>query len=221
MIPWSEKTFNVSEIAKKIKGVTYLSKFYFKLLDDESKLSELLTNGVNGTRNLLLEDLYFYSDNITIPSRGLNTEAYTYANGFRFEVPTGTNYGDGNINVNMMVDVNYDLYNIFINWMDKIHSKETGFFSFHNKYTIDVRIMQLSTYESYGKDLNEFVQNVNSDSGLELFKVDLVNCYPKAVSAIEFRHDAKNMVKFNVNFSYEKINYFGNIEDRIVSASAG
>ena len=158
-----------------------------------------------------VENLFFYSDNITIPSRGINTEAYVYANGFRFEVPTSTNYGDGNINVNMLVDANYDLYDFFMKWMNKIHSKDTGFFGFHNTYTTDIEIKQLeSTSDSpdyltmYGSNVGEFV---NKTERIHRFRVELGNCYPKAVSAIEFRHDAKDMVKFNVNFSYEKIDY--------------
>ena len=217
MTPWTNnKAFNVSQFTQRIKGVQYLSKFYFKLLDNENyrdlfEASPDLKDKV--------ENLFFYSDNITIPSRGITTETYSYANGFRFEVPKSTNYGDGNINVNMLVDANYDLYDFFINWMNKIHSKETGFFGFHNTYTTDIEIKQLESTSDYpgnlpmyGPTVGEFVVKTEKT---HRFKVELGNCYPKAVSAIEFRHDAKDMVKFNVNFSYEKIDYNKTYKDDV------
>lgn len=37
MTPWTNnKAFNVSQFTQRIKGVQYLSKFYFKLLDNEN-----------------------------------------------------------------------------------------------------------------------------------------------------------------------------------------
>ena len=128
MTPWTNnKAFNVSQFTQRIKGVQYLSKFYFKLLDNENyrdlfEASPDLKDKV--------ENLFFYSDNITIPSRGITTEAYSYANGFRFEVPKSTNYGDGNINVNMLVDANYDLYDFFINWTHTFVRVNTLIFTF-------------------------------------------------------------------------------------------
>ena len=41
--------------------------------------------------------------------RGINTDPHTYANGFRFEAPTGSNYGDGDISISMMVDHKYEI----------------------------------------------------------------------------------------------------------------
>lgn len=203
MIPWSGKTVNVTEFIKVLTGVNYLSKFHFEIFDYDNNLIDANNNLKNK-----LDNIFFYSENITIPSRGLNTEAYTYANGFRFEVPTGTNYGDGNIDVSMHVDKEYQLYDFFIKWMNTIHSKETGFFSFHEKYISKIKIKQLDNTASMGGTLNEFLGFVNQ--GKYVFGIELINCYPKAVGAISFRHDSKDMVKFNVNFSYEKIRYFSN-----------
>lgn len=206
MIPWSGKTVNVTEFIKVLTGVNYLSKFHFEISDYDN-VNNLIEDDSNFNTNKL-NNIFFYSENITIPSRGLNTEAYTYANGFRFEVPTGTNYGDGNIDVSMHVDKEYQLYDFFIKWMNKIHSKETGFFSFHEKYISKIKIKQLDNTASMGGTLSEFLDSVKT--GSYVFGIELINCYPKAVGAISFRHDSKDMVKFNVNFSYEKIRYFSN-----------
>jgi len=208
MIPWSGKTVNVTEFIKVLTGVNYLSKFHFEIFDYDNNLIDANQNLKNK-----LARIFFYSENITIPSRGLNTEAYTYANGFRFEVPTGTNYGDGNIDVSMHVDKEYQLYDFFIKWMNKIHSKETGFFSFHEKYISKIKIKQLDNTASMGGTLDEFLNFVNEGKGKYVFGIELINCYPKAVGAISFRHDSKDMVKFNVNFSYEKIRYFSNKDE--------
>ena len=206
MIPWSGKTVNVTEFIKVLTGVNYLSKFHFEIFDYDNNLIDANQNLKNK-----LARIFFYSENITIPSRGLNTEAYTYANGFRFEVPTGTNYGDGNIDVSMHVDKEYQLYDFFIKWMNKIHSKETGFFSFHEKYISKIKIKQLDNTASMGGTLDEFLDFVKQEK--YVFGIELINCYPKAVGAISFRHDSKDMVKFNVNFSYEKIRYFSNKDE--------
>lgn len=205
-------SFNVSEIIKKIKGVSYLSKFYFQIEDNNinNYFSNLIKDGQGqGSKLIELQDVFFYSQGITIPSRGINTENYSYSNGFRIEIPTGTNYGDNNINIPIMSDNQYILYNFFIKWMDKIHSKETGYFSFHSDYTTNLKIKQLD-YGITGKPTNnitEFQNEMQSTSGMFVYGVQLTNCYPKAISAIEFRHDSKEKVEFNVNMSYEGIIY--------------
>ena len=91
-----QRRFNVSDIGKKITGVNYLSKFHFEIdlnkgdiVGDKWRATLDLAKG-NDLENKL-KDIFIYSENITIPSRGLNTEAYVFSNGFRFEVPTGTN----------------------------------------------------------------------------------------------------------------------------------
>ena len=206
-----QRRFNVSDIGKKITGVNYLSKFHFEIDLNKGDVNWRNTLDLADGNDLenKLKDIFIYSENITIPSRGLNTEAYVFSNGFRFEVPTGTNYGDGNISVNIRVDEKYELYNFFINWMNLIHSKETGFFAFQNTYVTDIRIRQIHDSQP-ASQYNNFIENVsfNSDSKKGfVYGVDLINCYPKSVGAIQFRHDAKDFVKFNVDFSYEKINY--------------
>lgn len=206
-----QRRFNVSDIGKKITGVNYLSKFHFEIDLNKGNVNWRNTLDLADGNDLenKLKDIFIYSENITIPSRGLNTEAYVFSNGFRFEVPTGTNYGDGNISVNIRVDEKYELYNFFINWMNLIHSKETGFFAFQNTYVTDIRIRQIHDSQP-ASQYNNFIENVsfNSDSKKGfVYGVDLINCYPKSVGAIQFRHDAKDFVKFNVDFSYEKINY--------------
>lgn len=201
MTPW-EKSFSISEIRKKISGVSYYSKFYFKFIDIDN-INDILNSETLKTK---LNDIFFYSENISIPSRGLTTEVYTYSNGFRFEVPTGTNYGDGNINVSMMVDEKFELYDFFIRWMDKIQSKQSGYLKFHNKYVTDIKIIQIPHTSEGVKDIKQFVDYVDIDSN-NFFGIELINCYPKAVGDIPFKHDNKEMIKFNVNFSFEKINY--------------
>lgn len=216
--------FSVSDIIRKIKGQAYLSKFYFEIEPGRRAtdfLTAILNNTVGNTSSdgdildvtvigseIELRDLFFYSQGITIPSRGLNTESYVYSNGFRIEIPTSTNFGDGNINIPIISDNKYILYDFFIKWMNKIHSKETGYFTFHDDYTTNLFIKQLdyTAADDITNNINSFHGGMTKDKTF-VYGVELINCFPKAVSAIEFRHDSKERVEFNVNMSYEGINY--------------
>ena len=198
--------FSVSDIIRKIKGQAYLSKFYFEI-EPGRRATDFLTAILNSSE-IELKDLFFYSQGITIPSRGLNTESYVYSNGFRIEIPTSTNFGDGNINIPIISDNKYILYDFFIKWMNKIHSKETGYFTFHDDYTTNLFIKQLdyTAADDITNNINSFHGGMTKDKTF-VYGVELINCFPKAVSAIEFRHDSKERVEFNVNMSYEGINY--------------
>jgi len=206
--------FSVSDIIRKIKGQAYLSKFYFEIEPGRRAtkfLIAILNSTVGNTSigsEIELRDLFFYSQGITIPSRGLNTESYVYSNGFRIEIPTSTNFGDGNINIPIISDNKYILYDFFIKWMNKIHSKETGYFTFHDDYTTNLFIKQLdyTAADDITNNINSFHGGMTKDKTF-VYGVELINCFPKAVSAIEFRHDSKERVEFNVNMSYEGINY--------------
>jgi len=216
-VSWNEgkNRFGVSDFIRKIVGVPYLCKFYFEITSTkgttfESLLSNSTTqDNVNAQNKLNLKDAFFYSQGITIPSRGINTENYVYSNGFRIEIPNGSNYGDGNINIPIISDNRYTFYDFFISWMNIIHSRETGFFSFHDDYLANITIKQLD-YTATGDiadSLTSFHNNMSATSSNFTYGIQLINCYPKAVSAIEFRHDAKERDEFNVNMSYEGINY--------------
>lgn len=209
----TKSRFSVSDIITKLNGQAYLSKFYFEI---EPGPGSFLNNIIGS--NIKLNESFFYSQGITIPSRGINTDTYTYSNGFKVEIPTGTNYGDGNINIPLICDNSYTLYRFFINWMDLIHSKQTGFFTFHDDYTTNLFVKQLdytAGNDSSLGDANAFTNNINSfhdNMSVKskencIYCIELTGCYPKAVSAIEFRHDSKERVEFNVNLSYEGINY--------------
>ncbi len=201
----SKSRFSVSDIITKLNGQAYLSKFYFEI---EPGPESFLDNIIGP--DIKLNESFFYSQGITIPSRGITTEMYTYSNGFKVEIPTGTNYGDGNINIPLICDNSYTLYRFFINWMDLIHSKQTGFFSFHDDYTTNLFVKQLdyTSSKTFTNDINSFHDNMSVKSKENcIYCIELTGCYPKAVSAIEFRHDSKERVEFNVNLSYEGINY--------------
>ena len=217
-VSWNEgkSRFGPSSFLRKIVGVSYLCKFYFEInsktgtnIEDLFDNSGTQTNAPSAEK-ISLRDPFFYSQGITIPSRGITTDTYSYSNGFKIEIPNGSNYGDGNINIPIMVDKRYTFYDFFVSWMNLVHSKETGFFSFHDTYLANITIKQLD-YTAIGdvaESTEKFHQNMSSlNSSNFSYGVELINCYPKAVSAIEFRHDAKDRVEFNVNMSYEGLNY--------------
>ena len=206
--------FSITDLKNKITGLNQLSKFYFDFIeirtgtiDPESNLRDLIKK--EGEYWNVLKNLYFYSENITIPMRGINTDPHTYANGFRFEAPVSSNYGDGDIAITMIVDLDYKIYDFFMKWMNSIHDKKTGYFSFHNRYTTNLDIYQLNNigveFSKY-TTFEDMVQNPNKK--FFNYQVALRNCYPKSVSAIEFKHESRDeRVKITVNFTYEQVYY--------------
>lgn len=219
--PW-EKTgrFNITKLREKISGLNYLSKFYFDFPDLRSgnlKSDSLVREALKKVPSNFLENLYFYSENITIPMRGINTDPHVYANGFRFEAPIGSNYGDGDIAITMNLDKNYYLYDFFMAWMDQIHSRKTGYYSFHDRYVTDLYIYQLSNNDVEFPDNRTFADMIaqyensrnSTYSGLIAYRVFLGNCYPKSVTALEFKHEASGeRAKITVGFTYEKVDYW-------------
>ena len=211
--------FSIVDLKNKISGVSQLSKFYFdipKLRNESVDRSKLVKKAWEksikdrpGAKEII-KNIYFYSENITIPMRGINTDPHVYANGFKFEAPIGTNYGDGDIAVTMIVDKNYYLYDFFMNWMNEIHSKDTGYFSFHDQYVTDIDIYQLNNINinfPRNSNFDDMIANASS-TGIINYKVSLGNCYLKSVTAIEFKHEAANeRTKITVGFTYEKIDY--------------
>lgn len=212
--------FSVSDFIRKVTPNLYLSKFYFEILEVNKLEEEFLENSPTqksypDVEKLKLRDAFFYSKGITLPSRGLNTDQYQYPNGFRIETPTGTNYGDGNISIPMIADDRYAFYDFFTFWMNKIHSRETGYFGFYDDYVANIAIRQLrSTTRDIASDshdvtdsLNAFHEKMSAGAGNWVYGVMLKNAFPKAVSAITLAHDAKEAVSFEVNFAYEGIEY--------------
>ncbi len=219
--PWEQlaghnsRNFNITNLRSKISGVNQLSKFYFDLPDIRTQnflpkgISRAIQKTFGKTKDYPLRDIFFYSENITIPMRGINTDPHVYANGFKFEAPIGTNYGDGDIAITMVVDKDYYLYEFFMNWMDQIHDKATGYFSFHDQFITDIDIYQLNNVNVNFLENNSFENMVaDRDKGFVNYKVTLGNCFPKSVTAIEFKHDAAGeRTKITVGFTYEKIDY--------------
>jgi hypothetical protein len=210
------RKFSITDLKNKITGLNQLSKFYFdfpeirnKTFDRKTGEKSLFSEWYTEKHFEVLRNLYFYSENITIPMRGINTDPHTYANGFRFEAPTGSNYGDGDISISMMVDHKYEIYDFFMKWMNSVHDKDTGYFSFHNRYTTNLDIYQLNNIGVKFSENND-MENMIADKTKNFFnyRVHLGNCYPKSVSAIEFKHDSRDeRVKITVNFTYEKVMY--------------
>ena len=138
----SLRKFNVTDIRSRISGVSYLSKFYFRLLPtigivEKSKIEKILDNQK-------MKDIFIYANNVTVPQRAIDGENYTYSNGYRVNFPTTTSYGDGTIGINVRMDESYKFYDMFIQWMDIIHNKKTGHLSFYDDYVCDIEIFQLS-----------------------------------------------------------------------------
>jgi hypothetical protein len=211
-----QRRFDVSQIRSRISGVSYLSKFYFRIVPStggkqNSKIKDILEREK-------LTDIFFYAAGVTVPQRAIDGENYTYSNGYRANFPTTTSYGDGTIGINVRIDEKYQNYQMFIDWMDIIHNKRTGHLSFYDEYTCDIDIYQLP-YNTDGvlndpywtmKNFEEFekmIEKIDRSSPGKFYKFRIKNCYPKTLSSIEYSHETLEKVTCLVNFAYEGIDY--------------
>lgn len=151
----SARKFNITDIRNQISGVSYLSKFYFRLLPTIGITSKSKIKGILEEEKMI--DIFIYANNVTVPQRAIDGENYTYSNGYRVNFPTTTSYGDGTIGINVRMDESYKFYDMFIQWMDIIHNKKTGHLSFYDDYVCDIEIFQLSY-----SNMNAFVSGGGS-----------------------------------------------------------
>lgn len=186
---------SIHNLQRKLTPLPKLNRFYFKV----EGLDDLL-------RPYKQDALFFYSRAITVPSRMINTDQYTYANGFRREIPSGSTFGDGNITIQMFLDDDYEIYELFVKWMDKVHNMNNGYLSFEDDYTADLNIFQLPSRSNIlNGDQTEISLGTNDTASS--FKFKLGKCFPKSISAIDYSHESTDYAKINVNIAYCNVEY--------------
>ena len=196
-------SFNVASFRKKISGVAFASKFYFRF-SDKKFIGDLVGSGSNEYNKF--ENLFFYSDdNLTLPNRSINQNSeYRYANGFRIQTASQTKYGDGNISLSFRLDDKYDILEIFNKWINKIHNPKTGYLSFYDNYTTGLEAYQLP-YNIKMEGENSIEEYVADNKGV--YKLEFIRCYPISIGNLEFSHQSKNVTKISVELYYSGIKY--------------
>ncbi len=207
----THKGFNIIDFRKKVRGVAYSSKFYFRFVGQ--KIIDYLN--LENEKLDVFNNLFYYSDDqITVPSRRFDmNERFHYANGFAVQTPSQTKYGDGDISITFRLDDKYLLYDIFNEWMGKIHNDKTGFLSFYDDYTSELEIFQLP-YDKYIQSLErstdplqDFIEQYASSDKPDVYKMRLVRCYPTSVGNIQYSHGGSQFTKVTVTFYYSGMKY--------------
>lgn len=203
------KSFSITDFRKKISGVSFASKFYYRFSDSEW-LDKKFSSGKYKT---ITEDLFFYSDDqITVPARtlGLNSE-YRYANGFRVQTANQTKYGDGSLRLTFRVDEKYHLYDLFQDWISEIHDPSTGYLSFYDDYTTDFEVYQLPYdmlfFENIkGTEKRPFDEYL-ADHKANTYRFEFKKCYPISIGNLDFAHQSNSFTKVQVELYYSGVRY--------------
>ena len=94
------------------------------------------------------------------------------------------------VHLDFFIDDEFNNYNFFKNWFEKILDPKTKDFEFLANYGQDVQIFQLDS------------------NGETIDNVKLLNAYPKTISEIDFAHDNDNEIQtFNVSFVYDGLEF--------------
>lgn len=221
----AHKGFNVTDFRKQIRGVAYSSKFYFRFPDNNVR--EYLK--LQGDKLDIFDKLFYYSDDqFQVPNRRFDlNDAYHYSNGFSVITPNQTKYGDGHMSITFRLDDKYLLYDIFNDWMSKIHDNKTGFLSFYDDYTTDLEVYQLpydkyiSSIEKSKDPLQEFVNTYANNDHPDVYKIILVRCFPISVGNIQYSHSGSQFTKVAIEFHYSGLKYEKIVKEKreIVSAN--
>ena len=198
-------SFNVASFRKKISGVAFASKFYFRF-SDKKFIEDLVGSGSDEYNKF--ENLFFYSDdNLSLPNRSVEQNSeYRYANGFRVQTASQTKYGDGNISITFRLDEKYQILDIFNKWINKIHNPKTGFLSFYDSYTTDLEAYQLPYDVGEITSIEDYVADKASKEN-KIYKLEFIRCYPISIGNLEFSHQTNNVTKISVELNFSGIKY--------------
>ena len=135
-VSWNEgkSRFGPSSFLRKIVGVSYLCKFYFEInsktgtnIEDLFDNSGTQTNAP-GAEKISLRDAFFYSQSITIPSRGITTDTYSYSNGSGWDVGV-TNSTNNGTDKDQLLTSTLVIYHV--NASDALHDANLSMGSIH------------------------------------------------------------------------------------------
>ena len=128
------------------------------------------------------EQIFLYCDQIQLPGLNFSTIQNRTFGEFR-EVPYEKLFGD--IAMSFYVDTGMKVKVIFDEWMAYIQDPTTRTFKYYNDYTCDMMIE---------------VQDLNDNTK---YKVNLFECYPKTMGAIQLDYASKDIMKLSMTMQYK------------------
>lgn len=129
-----------------------------------------------------IEKTLLYCDQIQLPSLNFSTIQNRSFGEFR-EVPYEKLFGD--ISMSFYVDTDMEVKFLFDEWMAYIQDPTTRTFKYYNDYTCDMLIQV--------QDLNESTK----------YEIDLFECYPKTMGAVQLDYASKDVMKLSVTMQYK------------------
>lgn len=123
-----------------------------------------------------------FCDQVQLPGTNFSTSQNRTFGEFR-ETPYEKLYE--HINLSFYVDRDMQVKELFDRWNDTIYNPITRTFNYYNNYTTDITI------------------EVQGNDGQPNYWVDLHECYPKSVGAVQLDYASKDVMKLSVSMAYK------------------
>lgn len=133
-----------------------------------------------------------FCDQVQLPGTNFSTTQNRSFGEFR-ETPYEKLYE--HINLSFYVDRDMQVKELFDRWNDTIYNPVTRTFNYYNNYTTDI------TIEVQGVD------------GQPNYWVDLHECYPKSIGAVQLDYASRDVMKLSVSMAYKWFEASNNVPD--------
>lgn len=131
---------------------------------------------------LQLKKIFMFCESTQLPGLSLSTAPIKTFGEIR-EMPYEKTFE--NINMTFYVDKEMKVKYLFDQWISNIQDPTTRTFKYYSTYTTDINI---------------YVQDVALNSR---YRVQLFECYPKSVSAVEVSYNNKEVMRCQVSMNYK------------------
>jgi hypothetical protein len=168
-------TLNEFISAVKIGGLAKPSKFEVNIAKPE------VVNNLRYKNNSDWRTMLMYCEQATLP--GINyttTQSRTFGE-FR-EMPYERIFDP--LQLSFYCDSSMWIKGFFDEWISKIQDSKTREFAYYDKYTVPISV------------------DVLNNEGAKTYGIDLYECYPKTMSAIQLDYGAKDVMKLQISFQY-------------------
>lgn len=169
----------VSQISN---GLARPNRFLVSVTPPNGVMTGLQSVGSANVDNARLQKILLLCDSAQLPGATLNTTPIRTFGEVR-ELPYEINYEP--ITLTFFVDAEMNVKKLFDLWLLSTQVGDTRTFNYYDSYTSPMKI---------------YVQDVAENNR---YIVDLFECYPKTVSAVQLDYANKDVMKLQVNMMYK------------------
>jgi hypothetical protein len=123
-----------------------------------------------------------FCDQVQLPGTNFSTAQNRTFGEFR-ETPYEKLYE--HINLSFYVDKDMQVKQLFDEWQNHIYDPKTRSFNYYDKYVTDISI------------------EVQDGAGKPTYWVDLHECYPKSIGAVQLDYASRDVMKLSVSMAYK------------------